>query len=306
MEIDFEFKKERKLGEIVQDFINLLRLVLKHFFDTIFRLAVVPLCFMLALIYYATTKINLTATGRFGESAEIIVIAVVVVILLLLVSMVFFGLAIEYFILLKTKRSTDFRSVDVWRSFRQHIGKYLAFLLTSLLALLILIVPLGVAAVILAFIPLIGSFAIGILFAFVGVWFFCAFLFYREGYMDVGNTFLQTFSILRKKIFDYSVSSYLVSFVFQVLLLMLSIMPVLIIGLIAYNTIGFEDTFFESVYGRLFVTIGAIILILLYIIYYMFSVLVYGIIYETAKEITYGEDIFSKIERLGMEDKDVF
>lgn len=305
MELNFEFKKERKLGEIVQDFINLLRLVLKHFFDTIFRMAVLPLCFMLILIYYGTTKINLTGNRDFSESLDLIVVAIVVAVLLVLVSLVFFGLAIEYFILLKTQRNTDFSSADVWHSFRQHIGKYFVFLLVALLAILILFVPLGVVVVILAFIPLLGSFAIGILFAFVGVWFFCAFLFYREGYIEAGSSLQQTFSILRKKIIDYSVSSYVVGFVFQVLLMMLSLMPVLIIGLIAYNTIGFEDTFFESVYGRMFVSIGATILILLYIVYYMFSVLVYGIIYETAKEVTYGEDIYAKIQRLGEEGSDV-
>lgn len=308
MEIEFEFKKERKLGEIVQDFINLLRLVLKHFFDTIFRLAVAPLCCMLVLIYYGTTKINLTSSRGLSESTDLIILAIVVVFLLLLVSMIFFGLAIEYFILLKTKRNTDFGSADVWTAFKQHIVKYLVFLLVAILALLILFVPLGVVAMILAFIPLIGSFAIGILFAFVGVWFFCAFLFYREGYMEASSSLQQTFSILRKKIVDYSVSSYVVGFVFQVLLMMLSLMPVLIIGLIAYNTIGFEDTFFDSIYGRMLVSIGATILVLLYIVYYMFSVLVYGIIYETAKEVTYGEDIYAKIQRLGEgeEERDAF
>lgn len=54
----------------------------------------------------------------------------------------------------------------------------------------------------------------------------------------------QTFPILKKKIFDYSVASYLVSFVFQILLMMLMLMPSILLAVIAYNTIGFEQTFF--------------------------------------------------------------
>ncbi|MFD1771382.1 ABC transporter permease [Sphingobacterium suaedae] len=301
MEIDFEFRKERKMGEIVQDFINLLRLVLRHFFQTILSLSVVPLCVMLALIYYGTTKINLTRSESLTETPEIIVVALLVAVALLMVSLVFFGLAIEYFILLKNSKGTAFGSVDVWRSFRSHFGKYLRFLVVAIVAFCILFVPLVIAMFILMFIPLIGSFAAGILGSFVGVWFFSAFMFYREGYMEAGNAIQQSFSILKKKIIDYSISSYVVSFVFQVLLMMLSLMPTLILGVIAYNTIGFEDTFFDSFFGRFLVAAGATLLILLYIVYYMFSVLVSGIIYETAKEVAYGEDVYDKIKHIGGE-----
>ena len=34
----------------------------------------------------------------------------------------------------------------------------------------------------------------------------------------------------------------------------------------------------------------------------MFTVLVSGIIYETAKEVTYGEDVYEKIQNLGKEE----
>ncbi len=302
MEIDFEFRKERKLGEIVQDFINLLRIVLKHFFQTIFRLAIIPLCLMLVLIYYGTTRVNLKSTTNIEDSAELIVLLLVGFFILLVVSMVFFGLAIEYFLLLKQKRSTDFDSTDVWKSFKQHFGQYLKFLLVSIVAGLIIAVPLMIAMGIMVFIPFIGSFAAGILASFIGVWFFCAFLFYREGYLGATESMHKTLDILKGKFIDYSVSSYVVSFVFQVLLMMLTLMPTIVLGIIAYNTVGFENTFFDSFLGRMLTAIGGTLVVLLYLVYYMFSVLVYGIIYETAKEMQYGENVYEKIEHLGREE----
>jgi len=304
MEVDFEFRKERKLGEIVQDFINLLRQILQHFFQTILKLAILPLCLMLILIYYGTTKINLTSNESWIDSLDIILIGVAVVITLLLVSMVFFGLAIEYFILLKNRRQTDFDSRDVWQGFVANLGKYLKFLLVSIVASIILFIPLMFAMIVVMFIPLVGNFAVGILTTFVGVWFFCALLFYREGYVSATNSIQQSFNILKKKIIDYSMSAYVVSLVFQMLLLMLTLIPSLIIGLIAYNTIGFEQTFFDSVFGRLFTALGGVLLVLLYIVYYMFTVLVSGIIYESAKEMAYGEDLYEKIENLGKEENE--
>lgn len=302
MEIDFEFRKERKLSEIVQDFINLLRLVLRHFLQTILKLAIVPLCLMLILIYYGTTKINLTTNQAWTESLDMVFLAIAALLALVVVSIVFFGLAIEYFILLKNRRGTDFDAPDVWRAFVTNLGKYFKFLLVSIIAAIVLFIPLVIALIILLFIPFVGSFAAGILGAFVGVWFFCAFLFYREGYMPASNAIQQSFSILKKKVFDYGVSAYVVRLVFQALLVMLTLIPSLIIGIIAYNTIGFEHTFFDSMAGRMFTSIGGTMLVMLYIVYYMFTVLVSGIIYETAKEVTYGEDVYEKIQKLGEEE----
>jgi len=300
--VDFAFRKERKMGEIVQDFINLLRIVLGHFFRTLFRMAIVPLCGMLVLIYYGTTRINLKVGAYGWGSAEQILFVLAGLAILLAVSMVFFGLAIEYFVLLKQRKATDFGSADVWQAFLRHFGRYVLFFLVSVVAGLIIGVPLLLAMAVLAFIPLVGSIAVGVLASFVGVWFFCAFLFYREGYFGAAGSLSKTFGILSNRFIDYGLSSYLVSFIFQILVFMLALMPSIVLAIIAYNTIGFDDTFFDTFFGRMLVAIGGSIVVALTIGYYMCSVLVYGIIYETAKERKYGEDIYEKINHLGKEE----
>src|SRR5690606_6998843 len=192
-----------------------------------------------------------------------------------------------------------FDAKSVVRSFRGHIGKYLKFLVVSIVAGLLLSIPLLLGVGILSFIPFIGSFAAGILMAFVGTWFACSFLFYREGYYGLTDTIQQTFGLLKKKFIDYGVSSYVVGMVFQILLMMLTIIPSVIVGIIAYNTLGFTDTFFDTFAGRMLTALGGTVLIVLYLVYYLLSVLVYGIIYETAKEMKYGEDVYDKINSLG-------
>ena len=117
--------------------------------------------------------------------------------------------------------------------------------------------------------------------------------------MDAHTALQQTFKAMKNKFFDYGVSSYIISFIFQAMLMMLMIVPAVIITLIAYNVVGFNDSFFESFIGRMLSSIGVTILVLLYVVYYMFSVLVSGIIYESVKEIIYGENIYEKIEQLG-------
>ncbi len=51
MEIDFEFQKERKIGDFVQSFIDLFKLIYRHFVSTIFGLSALPLA-GIALVYY--------------------------------------------------------------------------------------------------------------------------------------------------------------------------------------------------------------------------------------------------------------
>ena len=304
MEIDFNFRKERKLGEIVQDFINLIRQIHQHFFGTMLRLSIVPLCMMLLLIYFGTTKVNLTSQKSLVESMDVILIGIGVLLLMLFIAMLLIGLTIEYFILLKTNKRLDFDAGMVWLSFRANFGKYWRFMLMAILALLILAIPVTIVMGIMIFIPFVGSFAAGIVSAIMGVCFFCAFLFYREGYARLNNTLTGTFSILKKKLLDYSIASFLIGMIFQILLFMMTLTPSLILGLIAYNTIGFEATFFDTFLGRILVSIGGTLIGFLYIVYYMLSVLVSGIIYETAKEIAYGEDIYERIARLGEEAHD--
>ncbi|NQD72021.1 ABC transporter permease, partial [Sphingobacterium shayense] len=127
MEINFEFRKERKLGEIVQDFVNLVRLIFEHFVRTILGLAAIPLCLILVLVYFGTTKINLTTSEGWEGNREVILIAILTACILVVVSLIFYGLAIEYFILLKNKRSTAFGTKDVWDGFKRNIRKYFVF-----------------------------------------------------------------------------------------------------------------------------------------------------------------------------------
>jgi len=299
MELNFEFKKERKLGEFVQDFVDLLKLVIRHFCATLFKLAVVPLAMMLLLFYYLTTKINFGADFSEADLFAIWSLFFAIVGVLIILAIIFFGIAIEYFILLRNHNSTDFGSTEVWSNFKSHIGIYLRFFGAAVIVSLIIALPVFIVMVIASFIPIIGSFLAGILMSCVSVWFFCAFMLYREGYYTLTACFTSAFDMLRKKIFDYGVSSYIVSAIFQILLMMMSLVPVLVLGLIAYNTIGFDDHFFDTFSGKLIASLGGTIFAMIMITSYMFSVLISGLIYESAKEIRFGENIYETIANLG-------
>src|SRR5690606_39088770 len=122
----------------------------------------------------------------------LVVVTVITVFFLMVVSFVFYGLAIEYFLLLKRKRNTDFGTNDVWSAFRLHIGKYAVFFVVFLVSSAIIAIPLLLVLALVMFIPFLGNFVFGVIMAAVGVWYFCAFAFYRVGYMDAFNSLRHT------------------------------------------------------------------------------------------------------------------
>ncbi|MCA5005868.1 ABC transporter permease [Sphingobacterium bovistauri] len=298
-QIDFEFKRERKLGEFVQDFINLLKVIYKHLVIVLFRLLVIPICLVVLIGYYLSTQMSMNANHTNIDYFNVGVSVVSLVLLIMLVSLFAFGFAIEYFILLRNRKNISFTSKDIWLQFRNHIYYYLRFFIAMLVVGVLISIPAALSILLSAFIPIVGSFASGIIFAIIGLWFFSAFMLYRENYVELIDCFGSSFRMLKKKIFEYGLASYVVSFIFQALLSIITIMPLIIAFVIAYNFIGFDNDFFESGLGRAMATFGGLVVVLLFIVYYMLSVISYGIIYETAKELQYGEDVFERIEKLG-------
>lgn len=298
-QIDFEFKRERKLGEFVQDFINLLKVIYKHLVSVLFRLLVVPICVVVLIGYYLSTQMSMNTGFTNVDFFKVGLGFLSLGLLIMLVSLFAFGFTIEYFILLRNKKNISFTSKDIWTQFKSNIPLYLRFFLVMLVAGVLISIPVGIAIIFSAFIPIVGSFVSGIIFAIVGLWFFTAFMLYRENYVELIDCFSAAFTMIKKKVFEYGIASYIVSFIFQALLSIITLMPLVILFVITYNSIGFDNDFFESGIGRGMATFGGLIVTLLFIVYYMLSVISYGIIYETAKELHYGEDVFERIDKLG-------
>ena len=296
---DFEFKQERKLSEFVQDFINLLKVIFPHLVKTLFRLLAFPLAGMLLIGFYISTQINLNVNYSSGEVAKVVFSFLIAGLSLFIITMIAFAFSIEYFVLLRERKSTDFTHTEVFDAFKANIGKYFKFLFAAFIVGILATIPIAFGMMLSMFIPLVGSFAAGILIAIVGLWFFTSFMLYREGYEDLTDAFTSGFSILKKKIFEYGIASYIVTFIFQSLLTLMTIVPAIIFFFIGYNYVGFNNDFFNTFFGKFLVTSGSILLTVLFVTYYMLAVISYGIIYESAKELKFGENIFSRIQRLG-------
>jgi len=253
--------------------------------------------------YFLSTKITFSANSDSFEDIDAFTWAGLLILALIALGLYVYGISIEYFVLLKERKSTAFSGAEVLKNFRSNLGKYFMFLIAMILALIVVFIPLAIVAAICAFIPFVGSFAIGILGSMVGIWLFCSFLFYREGYSDLGSCFTDAYVMLSKKLIQYGIATYIVNFIFQMAVMMISIVPLIIMGLLSFNFLGIDTAFFDSSWGKLLMTLGGLFITLFTLFLYMSGVLANGIIYETAKDLKFGERIYGMIEKIGGKDE---
>src|SRR5690554_448023 len=173
--LDFTFKKNRKLGELISDYIALFKMIFKHFNKNIITLSLpFAAIFMLLMFYSFSYFVPFIYNSNEPSLGSIIGIAVSFSFLMFFFILIISVFGIEYMLLLEEKGNTDFTTGDVFAKIKQNFGKYLLFFLSSILIMLMISIPFGTAAFILAFIPLVGTIAIGILGAMLMLFIYCS------------------------------------------------------------------------------------------------------------------------------------
>src|SRR5690606_29386982 len=91
----FEFKRDRKLGEYDQAFINLLILVLTRLCKVLTKLLALPIAAMVLVGYYLSTQLNMSVNYSSGELVRVLSASFVAIGIMLVIGMFACGLAIE-------------------------------------------------------------------------------------------------------------------------------------------------------------------------------------------------------------------
>lgn len=301
--LDFTFKKNRKLGELISDYITLYKLIFKHFNKNILALSLPFVALIILGVFAFITQIipmfdnpdNFTGQLISG----IILLILVAFIFMLLLGVVTSTFGIEYMFLLEEKRNTNFTMSDVLNNVKTKIGKYIIFFFSSILVMFILSIPIGVAYFILVFIPLLGTLAIGILSAMLMLFFYCALFLYIQDRETLWNSYSTSFSLIKSKIFEYGLATYIFQIMTQITLGFITIIPVLILFMIGLFTFGFTEAFFQTFGGRFIIAIGSSLLLLLTIFAGIYMITFAVLQYFSLLELKYGEETLDDIEQIG-------
>ena len=298
--LDFNFKKSRGFGDLFSDYISLFKKIFKHFNANIIALSLPFIALFILAIFYLTSYITdmIYAPNDFSLTLFFSIFAPSLLIFFLFFMLVStFG--IEYMFLLEEKGSTNFTTRDIFNRIKLNLGKYVVFFFASILVFLMLLIPLGIVYAVLVFIPVIGTLAMGMLSAMMALFFYCALFLYIQNREKIWDSYKASFYLIKKKIWEYGLASYLFQMLVQIILGILTLIPIVILGLIAFNTIGFDQHFFETFSGKILISIGGSILTLFMIIASIYIISFNVLAYFSLLEVSYSEDTLDQIDQIG-------
>lgn len=304
--LDFEFKKSRGLGELIQDYISLYKRIFKHFNRSILRFILPFVAIFLCLIYigfnYASSFFFDTANSGFTAFAVAVIIGILVTFFYFIFIPTY---GIEYMFILEERGSTDFDGSEVRRAVIGHLRKYIAFFFAATLISFLLAIPLIAVILVSSFIPIIGQIASGVLISILTVIYFGALMLYRKSRAPLFDSFMASFRLMRKKLFIYGLSAYIFQFLISICLGILTIIPAVVIFLIAFNSVSMNQVFFMSITGRIILSIGGTILFSVYTIASIYMATFFSLIYYSSLEATEKEGTLDKIDQIGSSDEDL-
>jgi hypothetical protein len=304
--LDFIFRKSRGIGDLIQDYIHLFKKIFKHFNRNIFQFLLPFLALFILIVFFASSLgVTFFNDAAMRDTSVIAIISVLALITGLVFFMFIPTFGIEYMFLLEERDAPDFTGKEIWQRLKSHLGKYFIFFWASVVVMIMIIIPLGLLIFVLALIPVVGAFAIGILGACLTTWIYCALFLYITGREPVFESFLAAFRLVKRKMFIYGLAAYIFQFLTQIILGILTFIPIIVLAIIAYNVIGFNEQVFISFGGKILLSLASAIFMIFVTIASIYLISFYVLIFFSSLEETYSEGTIDIIEQIG-DTKDEF
>lgn len=298
--LDFTFKKNRSIGDLISDYITLFKRIFKHLHRVFIPLALVfaSLLVIGTFFFLGNTLPIFNAYNRASSVTAILSFEIPLNLIIFIFSILVFGLGMEYFILLEERNATDFSFKDVLKRWKGDIGKFILFFLSSLVVILILIIPLGLVGLILVLIPIVGFIGLMILSGIVSLYFNVALMLYLQGRSSLWKSYSDSIQLIYHKMFAYGLASFLFQFLSEIVMGIVLIVPTIILVIITFST-GINVDFFTSFGGKFILSIGVALLAIFYVFYSIYLISFYVLEYFSLIEVNYNEETMEDIDQIG-------
>jgi len=128
---------------------------------------------------------------------------------------------------------------------------------------------------------------------------YCSLFLYLQGKEKLWDSYSASFNLIKSKIFEYGVASYLFQFMVNITLGFISLIPIVILAIIAFTTLGFNPDFFLTFGGKIIVSLGISIVTLLMVFASIYLISFYVLQYFSLLEVSYSEETLEDIEQIG-------
>nr|WP_299172101.1 hypothetical protein [uncultured Allomuricauda sp.] len=303
-----ELRINRDFGDILTVYFDFLKQNIKKFtnvflsYNGVFLVGLLITSYLLVsgFIGLIAAEGNFFGTGPAptNEDTYWIYIAagsILFIIIFLLVAGLNFSLSSSYLVKYDEQKGMTFDKKEVWELTKSKLGNTLLFILLLIPIYLVFMI----AAIIFAFIPLLGMFAQYIVQFFITAWIGVSFFSMMSENKGVTDAFGEGWNLVTKSFWKSIGVNFILGLLNGLLFFIILIIPSVIIGIYVFHDVQSGATEGGSVVSTIVYTLGGCLVLILMVYAQCLSQFVNGILFYALHEKTYNINTRSKIDQIG-------
>ncbi len=221
--------------------------------------------------------------------------AVGFIVLFLLTAILNYSLAAVYMVQYVENRGEPVEKRKVWETVKQNFGKIALFIILMMVCYLIIMI----VGIILAFIPIVGTFAYYLLVLAYTSWMGLSFMAMIHDKREVTDAFAEGFKLLKTYFWKCVLSNLVIGMLLGLLMLVVLMVPGILIAIYAFHSLETGVELETSAVANIVWTLGLSVVLVLYTINQAMAQFINGIVFYSVREEAYNEATRERIDNIG-------
>ncbi|MCB0464218.1 MAG: hypothetical protein KDC78_00895, partial [Aequorivita sp.] len=297
-------KQQRDVGEMTTTYFEFFKQNFKPFlnifisYNGLFILGFLGVSYLLVTGFVGTfvnTPVYGVGAVKSNYDAYFIIGGLGFFILFIITAILNYSLAAVYMIQYEDNKGKAVEKQKVWEVVKQHFGKIALFIVL----MVICYVAVMIIGIILAFIPILGTFAYYLLILAYTSWMGLSFMAMLNDNKEVTDAFGEGFKLLKKFFWKSVLSNLVIGLLLGILMIVVLMVPGILIGIYAFHSLDTGVDLANSPVANVVWTLALSVLLILYTLNQSLSQFVNGILYYSLHEETYNEATRERIDNIG-------
>ncbi len=297
-------KRQRDVGEMITTYFEFLKQNFKPFlnifisYNGIFILGFLGVSYLLITGFVGAFSAP-TGFGIDNDPSNYITFLVAgslgFLVLFLITAILNDSLAAVYMIQYEDNKGEGVEKRKVWEVVKQNLGNIALFIVL----MMVCYIAVMIVGIILAFIPIIGTFAYYILILAYTSWMGLSFMAMINDNKEVTVAFGEGFKLLKKYFWKSVLSNLVIGLLLGILMIVVLTIPGILIGIYAFHSLDTGVDLANSPVANVVWTLALSLVLILYTINQSLAQFVNGILYYSLHEETYNEATRERIDNIG-------
>lgn len=297
-------KRQRDVGEMISTYFDFLKKNFKPFlnifisYNGLFILGFLGVSYLLVTGYVGAFNSSSVVGIENNNSNYFIFLftgAMGFFILYIITAVLNYSLAAAYTIQYEENKGIVVEKKQVWEMVKQNLGKIILFIILMVIGY----IAVMMAGFILAFIPVIGTFAYYLIILTYTSWTGLSFMSMINDNKEVTDAFGEGYNLLKKYYWKSILTNLVIGILLAILMMVVLMVPGILIGIYAFHSLDTGVDLVNSPVANVVWTIALSLVLILYTINQSLAQFVNGILYYSLHEETYNEATRERIDKIG-------